>query len=1036
MWLSDVSVKRPVLASVLNLLLIVFGLFSLSKLSVREYPDIDPPIVSVRTNYTGASAQVVESQITQLIEERIAGIEGIRRITSSSRDGRSDINIEFDISRDIDAAANDVRDSVSRVLNNLPDQADPPEVAKANSDARPIMWLVLTSDTMNRLELSDYAARYLEDRFATVSGVSQIYLGGEREPAMRVWLDRSALAARQLTVEDIEDAIEAQNTERPAGRLESERRDFSLRTLRPFRTTEDFEQLVVAHGADGYPVRLADVARVEVGPVEPRGVFRANGANALGIGIVKQSTANALEVTHGVREEMQRIRDELPKGTHLAVNYDSSLFVEASLHEVLMTLLYATLAVVTVIWLFLGSVRATLIPAVTVPISLIASFIFLQLFGFSINILTLLALVLAIGLVVDDAIVVVENIHRRLEEGEPPRLAAYRGAREVGFAVIATTAVLVAVLTPVAFLQGNIGRLFAEFALALAGSVVCSSIVALTLSPALAAALLKPGADESSSPLERLFSALERRYRSGLGKTLARPWIAFAVLIATFGGIAGLMSLIPSELTPSEDRGSFFVRVVGPEGASAAATSELVNRIEPALLDDDTGRGIERVLLRMPGFGSDEFNQAVFIVALSDWSQRNFSTDDVVERLDKKFSSMPGAQVTVLPRQGLGSGNGQPVQIIIGGPSYEVLRRWQDKLLAYAATNPGLTHLDGDFKATKPQIEIEIDLQRAADLGIPVESVASALETFFGGRRVTTYQDRGEEYDVILQASDADRRDPSALSDVYVRAANDALVPLSGLIRTRENAAAPRYNRVDRMRAITISANLAPGYKLGEALSWFQQAVRDELPPEARLSYGGDSREFMESGQALYLTFFAALLIVYLVLAAQFENWLHPVVILTTVPLTVFGALGGLLLMGMTLNIYSQIGIIMLVGLAAKNGILIVEFINQRRDSGTGFRQAILEASSVRLRPILMTSISTIAGAVPLIIASGAGAEARQLLGVVIFFGVAFATLMTLFVVPTFYELLCRRTGSPERHSKELEAQATKHPLDPHAAAS
>ena len=1029
MWLSDISVKRPVLATVINLLLVVFGLFALLTISVREYPDIDPPIVSVSTNYVGASAAVVETQITQIIEDQVAGIEGIKTITSASRDGRSNISIEFLLSRNIDDAANDVRDRVSRVLDNLPDQADPPEVTKADADASPIMFFVLSSDRLPGLELTDYAERYLVDRFATIDGVSQVRLGGDKRYSMRIWLDRARLAARRMTAQDVEQALSQQNVERPAGRIESTDREFTLRTARPFQSPDDFANMVVIRGADGFPIRIRDVARVELGAENPRVAFRANGRETLGIGIIKTSNANTLAVAQGAKAMAATLVPELPEGMSLELNYDSSAFIETALHEVELTLLYAALFVLLVIYLFLGSARATLIPAVTVPISLIASFIFLQAFGFSINILTLLALVLAIGLVVDDAIIMVENIHRRLELGEPPLLAAFRGAREVGMAIVATTAVLMAVFAPLALLEGNIGRLFREFALALAASVGCSGLIALTLSPVLSVWMLR--AHESRNPLtsavDRIVRALTTRYERWLGVLTTQRLLAVAIIALVALATALLFLATPKEFTPIEDRGQFLVNVTAPEGASFSYTESVMRQAEQPLLDR-LGQGeIERVLFRLPGFGGgDQVNSGTVAATLAPWKDRPRSSQSLGEEVAKALEGVTGARIVVTQRSGFGSRGGQPLQIAIGGANYDELAGWRDRIMDRAQReNPKLLRLDSDYKETKPQIELDINLDRAADLGVPIISIAQAVEAFFGERRVTRFQDRGEEYEVILQAPAEDRQDPSALSQVYVRSLGGALIPLSNLVSTRENASAAAYNRVDRLRAITLSASLAPGYTLGEGLDSLEQIIREETQGKARISYRGESREFKESSAALYLTFVMALVVVYLVLAAQFESFIHPLVILTTVPLAVFGALAALWALGMTLNVYSQIGVVMLVGLAAKNGILIVEFANQRRDQGAAFSVALREAATIRLRPILMTSIATIAGAVPLMLSSGAGYEARRILGVVIFFGVAFSTLLTLFIVPAFYNLLCRGTGSPGRHAAKLRAQAS-----------
>jgi multidrug efflux pump len=1035
-WLSDISVKRPVMATVINALLVVFGLFALLNISVREYPDIDPPIVSVSTTYPGASAAVVETKITQVLEDRIAGIEGIRSMTSSSRDSRSNITIEFNLARDVDAAANDVRDRVSRALGQLPDEADPPEVSKTDVDANPILWLVLSSDRLTPIEISEYADRYLVDRLGAIDGVSAIRIGGERKPSMRIWLDRRALASRELTAADVELALNNQNVERPAGRLESSDREFTLRTARLFETPADFEQLVVARGDDGYPIRLGELADIEVGPVDQRSEFRANGSPAVGLGILKQSKANTLSVAQAVKAEMASIAQDLPEGMEIGVNSDFSLFIEASLHEVLITLLIAAVLVVVVIFLFLGDLRATLIPAATVPISVIASFIFLGALGFSVNILTLLALVLAIGLVVDDTIVVVENIHRRMELGEPPLLAAYRGTREVGFAVIATTVVLIAVFAPLALLQGNVGRLFREFALSLSAAVACSGVVSLTLSPVLSAWLLKRDA-EGGALARRVGQAFEwvsERYRRILVRFVDRPALSVVVLGVLVAGTVFLFMAIPKEFTPQEDRGQLVVNITAPEGASFNYTSRYATQVEGMLLRHIGEGGVDRMILRVPGFGgATEVNTAAVMASLTDWNERERSTSAFADEIGKELAELPGVRAIAVQRGGFGVGFGQPVQVVLGGGSFEELAQWRDKLMVrISQENPRLTRLDSDFKETKPTLELEIDQNRAGDLGVAAEAIGRTLETLLGGRRVTTYLKGGEEHDVWLQAAVGDRESISDLNNIYVRSTTtDELVPLANLMRTRETAGAASYNRSDRLRSITISAGLAPGYTLGEALSYIERVAAEELPASARLSYKGESRELKDSGKALYLAFGLALLVVFLVLAAQFESFVHPLVIMMTVPLAVFGALAALFLFGYTLNIYTQIGIIMLIGLAAKNGILIVEFANQRRDAGLAFKEALIEAAQIRLRPILMTSIATVAGAVPLILSAGAGAEARENLGITVFWGVLFATFLTLIVVPVFYALLARRSGSPGRVAEKLAGQ--EEALPPHS---
>ena len=1033
MMLSDLSVRRPVFAAVLSLLLIAFGLLSFDRLPLREYPDINPPIVSVETRYSGASAQVVETKITQLVEDAIAGIEGIRTISSASRDGRSQVTVEFEVERDIDAAANDVRDRVARTVDRLPEEADPPEIAKADANTQQIMWLSLSSDRLSQLELSDYARRFVQDRLAMVSGVASVRIGGEREYAMRVWLDRQALAARGLTVLDVEAALRRENVELPAGTVESFEREFTVRVERSYSTAGDFAALVLRQGSDGYLVRLGDVARVEVGPANDRSELRANGVPTIGLGVSAQAKANVLDTARSVKAELARMSSGLPEGMEIVAGYDASIYIEQAIFEVYKTLLVATGLVVLVIYLFLGSFRAMLVPALTVPVSLTAAFIVLWAMGFSVNLLTLLALVLSIGLVVDDAIVVLENVYRRVEAGEPPLLAAYRGARQVGFAVIATTLVLVAVFVPIAFMEGNLGRLFSEFSLAIAGAVCFSSLVALTLVPMAASKLLRP-ARERAGPaalVDQALTLFSRTYSHSLGGLIRRPLWVSGFLLAVVAGGWQLFTSLPQEYAPTEDRSSFFVIMNAPEGASFEYTQRYARDMENVLLPLlDKGEAY-RVLISTPLFGSGaSVNNSIAIVSLENWDQRERSTQEIVGGLFPSLMGMPGVRAFPIQPAALGQrGFSTPVQFVLGGDTYEALAEWRDAFLAKASENPRLLNLDADYKEVKPQLLIQVDRNRAADLGVSVSEVGRTLETMLGSRRVTTYLDRGEEYDVILQAEDADRRTPGDIENLYVRAAKSGeLVPLSSLVTVSEGADAATLNRFNRLRSITISANLAPGYTLGEALTFLRGIAEETLPTEARIDYKGQSRELQESSSSVLVTFSLALLVVFLVLAAQFESFIHPLVIMLTVPLAVVGALLGLELSGGSLNIYSQIGIVMMVGLAAKNGILIVEFANQLRDAGASVEEAIKEAARLRLRPIVMTSISTVIGVLPLILGGGAGAESRMAIGVVVFAGVLFSTVLTLGVVPTFYRLLAPHTRSPEAVTQTLEAMADAQP--------
>ncbi len=1027
MILTDLSVKRPVFASVISLLLVAFGLVAFDKLPLREYPNIDPPIVSIETNYRGASAAVVESRITQLIEDRISGVEGIRHVSSSSSDGRSQVTLEFDISRNIEDAANDVRDRISGLLDNLPEEADPPEVQKANGGDEVIMWLNLVSDQMTTLELTDYTRRYLSDRLSVVDGVSMIRIGGGKVYAMRIWLDRQALASRSLTVADVEAALRAENVELPAGSLESKERHFTVRLERSYRSAEDFANLVIAQGEDGYLVKLGDVAKVDIGSEEERIMFRGNKEAMIGLGVSKQSTANTLEVARAVNALVDKINPTLPAGMSIKRSYDSSVFIEASIKEVYQTLFTAMILVIIVIYLFLGSVRAMLIPAITVPVSLLGTFIVLYALGYTINLLTLLAMILAIGMVVDDAIVMLENIHRRIEEGDSPLKAAFLGAREVAFAVIATTLVLVAVFMPITFLEGDLGKLFKEFAVAMSAAVIFSSIVALTLSPMMCSKLLKPASQDSwlVRKVDSIMTGISHSYQSSLEKAMTKPVLMSVIVLIALGSSVLLAQKVPQEFAPQEDRGSLFLMINGPQGASYEYIESYMTEVESRLMPLVDSGDIKRLLIRAPrGFGrAADFSNGMAIIVLEDWGQRR-PMKEVIGDINKRLADLAGVQAFPVMRQAFGRGVGKPVQFVIGGPSYEELAAWRDIMMEKVAENPKLLGLDHDYKETKPQLRAVIDRDRAASLGVSISNIGRTLESMLGSRLVTTFMRDGEEYDVIVEGERSNQNTAADLQNIYVRSERTKeLIPLSNLVTVEEFADASSLNRYNRMRAITIEASLADGYSLGEALDYLNQVARAYLPAEAVISYKGQSLDYQESGSSMYFVFLLALGIVFLVLAAQFESYIHPMVIMLTVPLATVGALIGLWFTGQSLNIYSQIGIIMLVGLAAKNGILIVEFANQLRDKGVDFDRAIIQASCQRLRPILMTGITTAAGAVPLVLATGAGAETRFVIGVVVLAGIMLATLFTIYVIPTAYGLFARNSGSPEAIAQQLEKE-------------
>jgi multidrug efflux pump len=978
--LSDVSIERPVFATVMSLLLIVLGIMAYSRLTLRELPAIDPPIVSVDVNYPGASAAVVETRVTQVLEDALSGIEGIETVQSRSRNGRASVTLEFTLNRDIEAAANDVRDAISGVADRLPEEADAPEVEKADSDSDTVIWLNMSSTTMDTLELSDYADRYIVDRLSSLDGVAQVRIGGRQRYAMRIWLDSAAMAARGITANDVEAALRAENVELPAGRIESGTRDFTLRVERNYRAPEDFEKIPLRQGSDGYVVRLGDVADIELASAERRAYYHSNGQPNIGLGIVKTSTANALDVTRAARAQAEEIQKTLPDGTDIFVAFDDTVFIEASIQRVYWTLGEAIALVLLVIWLFLGSFRAAMIPALTVPVCLLAAFIPLYLFGYSINLLTLLALVLSIGLVVDDAIVVLENIQRRVDMGEPKLLAAVRGTRQVAFAVIATTTVLVAVFLPVGFMEGNTGRLFRELSVALAGAVALSAFVALTLTPMMSSKLLRPHREEKSTRVHHWVNAglarMAAGYRRALDRTLGRTWLIGGLMLLTGLASYALVKVVPSELAPAEDRGAFFVSIVGPEGAGFDYTVEQVKQVEKIFAERvGEGGAIRRFNSRAPGGwgASEEMHTGNVIVFLEDWTKRDKTTAEVAESLRHDLDRLTGVQAQPRVGGGLVGSRGQPVQIVLGGPEYAEIAQWRDVVMQEMEQNPGFFSVDSDYKETRPQMRVHIDRQRAADLGVSVTDIGHALETMMGGRRVTTFVQDGEEYDVLVQAGRAGRAAPADLKAIQVRARGGELVPLSNLVTLSELAEAGSLNRFNRLRAITISAGLAPGYTMGEALAFLNGVVETELPDYAQVDWKGESREYQKAGSAVLLTFALALLVVFLVLAAQFESFVHPLVIMLTVPLGVLGALLGLWITGNTLNLFSQIGIVMLVGLAAKNGILIVEFANQLRDAGRSVREAIVESAGVRLRPILMTSIATMVGAVPQVAPGGPG---------------------------------------------------------------
>ncbi len=1024
MIFSDLAVKRPVVAAVFAVLLTIVGVVGFANIPVREYPDTDPPVVSISTSYTGASAQVIENRITQPLEDRLSGIGGIETIASRSQDGRSEITIEFRSGLNVDSAANDVRDRVAGVLGDLPDDTLPPEVRKVDADAQPIIFFFVRAPSWDPIKLGEFTERVVVDRLSTVDGVAQVFTPGLAKPAMRIWLDPGRLSAFKLTPRDVETALRSQNIELPAGRIEATEQNVSLRVNRSFTSPAEFRTLVIGRGPDGYLVRLGDVSRVEEGPENPYSIFRFNGQRGVGLGVVRQSGANTLAVARALKAEVAEIRKDLPPGVELLPGGDPTLYIEQAIKGVYTTLAEAAVLVTLVIFLFLGSWRATFIPAVTVPICLMATFAVLWALGGSINLLTLLALVLAIGLVVDDAIVVLENVHHRIEEGEPPLLAAYAGARQVGFAVIATTLVVCAVFVPVMFLAGQTGLLFRELAIAMIAAVALSGFLALTLTPMMCSKILRPTERKGfSARVEGVIERFSRGYARSLDKVMAR-WLPFALATLALLIVAAFsFTRLESELVPPEDTGVVDTRLTAPEGTGFAELNRYVAQAEK-LVVPMVGQGAVRGMnARVPaGFGpTEDFTGANMNIFLRHWDERTATSQDVARDVNRKLGGLAALRGNAVVRSPLGRGRGQPINFIISGTSYEELARARDRIMAAARDNPGIINLDADYVETKPQVLIDIDRQRAGDLGISVDDIGSALQSLMGSRRVSTYVRGGEEYRVIVQAEAEARKSEAQLDSVYVRARSGALVPLSNLVTLRESATARELGRFNKLRAITLQGSLAPGYTLGTALAFLEAQARGS-PEIIALGYRGESQSFKQTGSSIWVVFALTIVVIYLLLAAQFESFIHPAIIISAVPLAVAGGVLGLWLCGMTINLYSQIGIVMLVGLAAKNGVLIIEYANQLRDQGRSVDEAVREAAVRRLRPIVMTSLATVAGAVPLALASGAGAGSRAAIGVVIVFGVTLASAVTLYVVPLLYRWLAPYTGSPQTVARRLAA--------------
>ena len=1019
MVISDVCIRRPVFATVLSLVLMLLGVVSYQRLSVREYPKIDLPVVNVETRYLGASAEIIESQVTKPLEDSIAGIEGVDVLTSISRAEQSQITVRFRLERDADSAAADVRDRVARVRQRLPQDADEPVVAKVEADANPIIWMAFTSDSMSPLDVSDYVNRNVKPRVQTLPGAADVRIFGERAYSMRIWLDPDRLAAYRMTPQDVEDALRRQNVEIPSGRIESTQREFTVVSQTDLQRASEFEEVVV-RTVNGFPVRIRDVAKVGIAPRLERSIVRLNGRNAISVGVIKQATANPLTLANALRAELPNIQRDLPPGLTVQIANDNTVFIDRAIKSVYRTIAEAVALVALVIFVFLHSIRASVIPLVTIPVCLIGSFTLMYFAGFSINTLTLLALVLAIGLVVDDAIVVLENIYRHIENGMSPMAAAFKGTREVGFAVVAMTLTLAAVYAPVAFTPGRIGKLFVEFALTLAGAVIVSGFVALTLSPMMCSRLLKPHGKRTfiGRAIEASLDAMTRGYAAVLRFTLSQRWLVLLLYAAVAYGCYTLFLTMKRELSPVEDRGTIVTIINGPDGASIGYTEKYGRQLEAI------ARGIPEIDRAFVVAGNPTVAQGIAFWRLTDWDARQRSVQDIVKELQPKLLAIPGVLAFAVAPPSLGqSPRERPINVVVlTSDPYDKLQRTMAPLMRELQQWSGLQGVDSDLRLNKPEVRLTIDRDRAADAGVPVDAIGRAVETMLGGRQVTRFKRNGEQYDVVVQLDAAARSSPQDIAAIFVRGRNDAMVPLSSLVAWKETVSPRELNHFAQRRAVTITANLAPGTSLGEAVEFIEASARKHLPSGYAVDYNGQTREFKQASSELLLTFALALGFIYLVLAAQFESFVDPFVIMLTVPLAMTGALALLQWTGGTLNVYSQIGLITLVGLITKHGILIVEFSNQLREEGRAMREAVIEAASLRLRPILMTTGAMVLGAVPLALAQGAGAESRIQIGMVIVGGMTLGTLLTLFVVPTFYTVLTR--GKTFGGAKAAAAQA------------
>ena len=1038
MLITDISIRRPVVAWVMSLILIVFGIFVFWELPVRELPDgLQPPVVQVQVDYKSASAEIIDQEVTQKIEDVIGGAEGIKNIDSSSLNGRSRINIEFNTNIDLDNAANDVRERVSRVADNLPTEADPPQILKQSAGFTTTMWVALSSPTWSDLELGDYAERYLVDLFSSVENVGRILVGGLRELSVRVWIDPIKLAANNLTIQEVERALRSENLNLPAGTLEADNKDINLNIDKSYTSVESIKQLPIKKNGQKI-ILLSDVAVVEFGPVSEKTLFTAQRKNALnlktvGIGIYAKSGASTLELSKQIKKKIIEINKNLPEGLNLEIAFNRATYVGTAIEEVYKTLIVAFVLVVIIIYLFLGNLKAVIVPAIALPVSLIGSFLGLYIFGLSINIFVLLSFILAIGIITDDSVIMTDAIYTRIENGETPLVAAYKGSKQITFAIVATTLILVAVFLPLIFIKGIAGTLFKETAIALSFSIIVSSFVALTLSPMLASKFLtkKPKTNFIVTKFDSAFKSFSSFYINTLEfwlnkKKTISVFIIFIILISAF-----LFNFIKKELLPTEDRGSYLIIGSTDEGSSFEYTQERAKEIEKRLLPllEAEDSPYERLIMRVPGFGrsSTSYNSFIIIALLDEWKNRKKDSQTVMREAIGKIVSLPNALAFPISPQSIRVSNfRKPIQMVIYGANYEELEILQNEVIRSLRKNSNLSRIESDYSKNKPEVKLITNKNRAKDLGVSTETIGKTLETLYGGKRVTTFSKDGKEYPIILQQYLSDRRNKEDLSKIFVRSDKTGkLVSIVSLVDFEEKGTAEVLSRYNRQRAVTISADISENYTLTEAIKYLEDTM-EELSPSSQITWKGESEELKETSNEIFIIFGLALLTAYLVMAATFNSFIHPFIIVLTVPLAVFGGLVFILFLNSSINIFSQIALVILIGISTKNSILIVDYANQLRTTGKKLEHAVIEACRLRIRPIIMTSVSTMIAMIPLVIGNigpGAGEASRLAVGSTILGGMIISTFLTLYVTPVMYLTLAKNTKQIDAVDIELKKQ-------------